>query len=126
MNYVHSSSNLKFVGQQGAVIECLWALDARSDRFRRLVGGVIGERNAPSMIQLSFCVGRVRLTRWIEKVKAMKSLCQNVKEFLDCEDGPTAVEYAVMLALIIVVCITAVTNIGTKANAKFQSAASKL
>ena len=56
----------------------------------------------------------------------MKSVYQNVKDFLVCEDGPTAVEYAVMLALIIVVCISTVTNIGTKANAKFQSAASHL
>lgn len=56
----------------------------------------------------------------------MKSLTHNVKQFLISEDGPTAVEYAVMLALIIVVCIATVTTIGTKANAKFQSAASKL
>ena len=35
-------------------------------------------------------------------------------------DGPTAVEYAVMMALIIVVCITTVTAIGTKANAQFD------
>ena len=42
-----------------------------------------------------------------------------IKKFLASEDGPTAVEYAVMLALIVVVCITAVTNIGTKVNASF-------
>ena len=50
----------------------------------------------------------------------------SVKNFLVSEDGPTAVEYAVMLALIIVVCIGTVTTIGTKANAKFQSAAAAL
>ena len=50
----------------------------------------------------------------------------SVKNFLVSEDGPTAVEYAVMLALIIVVCIGAVTTIGTQANAKFQSAAGVL
>ena len=44
-----------------------------------------------------------------------------IRRFLASEDGPTAVEYAVMLALIIVVCIGTVTNIGTKANASFQS-----
>ncbi len=45
-------------------------------------------------------------------------LC-TVKRFLKSEDGPTATEYAVMLALIIVVCITAVTAIGNSASAKF-------
>jgi pilus assembly protein Flp/PilA len=56
----------------------------------------------------------------------VKKLFEATRSFLINEDGPTAVEYAVMLALIIVVCITAVTTIGTKANAKFQSAASRL
>ena len=39
--------------------------------------------------------------------------------FLKAEDGPTAVEYAVMLALIIVVCITAITTLGSNAKATF-------
>ena len=39
---------------------------------------------------------------------------------LQDEDGPTAVEYAVMLALIIVVCITAITALGTNANNTFS------
>lgn len=56
----------------------------------------------------------------------MQNLLRGVKAFLVSEEGPTAVEYAVMLALIIVVCINVVTTIGTKANAKFQSAASRL
>ncbi len=41
-------------------------------------------------------------------------------QFVKDEDGPTAVEYAVMLALIIVVCITAVTTLGTNANNTFS------
>jgi pilus assembly protein Flp/PilA len=41
--------------------------------------------------------------------------------FLKQEDGPTAVEYAVMLALIIVVCITAITTLGRNANGTFQT-----
>jgi pilus assembly protein Flp/PilA len=41
-------------------------------------------------------------------------------QFLKDEDGPTAVEYAVMLALIIVVCISAVTTLGTNANNTFS------
>ena len=47
-------------------------------------------------------------------------LSQQVIDFLRSEDGPTAVEYAVMLALIIVVCITAITALGTNANNSFS------
>jgi pilus assembly protein Flp/PilA len=39
--------------------------------------------------------------------------------FINNEDGPTAVEYAVMLALIIVVCIVAITTLGANANSTF-------
>jgi pilus assembly protein Flp/PilA len=45
---------------------------------------------------------------------------RNVVDFLKDESGPTAVEYAVMLALIIVVCITAITTLGTNANNTFS------
>jgi pilus assembly protein Flp/PilA len=41
-------------------------------------------------------------------------------DFLKSEDGPTAVEYAVMLALIIVVCIAAITTLGSNANNTFS------
>ena len=44
-----------------------------------------------------------------------------VTDFLVKEDGPTAVEYAVMLALIIVVCIAAITTLGQNASSTFQS-----
>ena len=50
----------------------------------------------------------------------MKKFADSVKKFLVSEDGPTAVEYAVMLALIIVVCLTAISTIGASANSKFQ------
>ncbi len=46
---------------------------------------------------------------------------QALVRFLKNEDGPTAVEYAVMLALIIVVCITAITALGSNANKTFSS-----
>ena len=52
----------------------------------------------------------------------MNKLMNSVKDFLVSEDGPTAVEYAVMLALIVVVCIGTVRSIGTNANAKFSAA----
>ena len=50
----------------------------------------------------------------------MNSLKNFVVDFLNREDGPTAVEYAVMLALIIVVCITAITALGSNANKTFS------
>jgi pilus assembly protein Flp/PilA len=51
----------------------------------------------------------------------MRKFAQSVVKFLRNEEGPTAVEYAVMLALIIVVCITAITALGTNANKTFGS-----
>jgi pilus assembly protein Flp/PilA len=51
----------------------------------------------------------------------MRKFVQPVVNFLKREDGPTAVEYAVMLALIIVVCITAITTLGTNANKTFTT-----
>jgi pilus assembly protein Flp/PilA len=51
----------------------------------------------------------------------MQKLGQFAMEFLKKEDGPTAVEYAVMLALIIVVCIGAITTLGSNANKTFTS-----
>jgi pilus assembly protein Flp/PilA len=49
----------------------------------------------------------------------MKALLRRLGRFLTAEDGPTAVEYAVMLALIVVVCLAAIRTIGTNANAAF-------
>ena len=51
----------------------------------------------------------------------LSNLKRGVVKFLTSEDGPTAVEYAVMLALIIVVCISAITTLGTNANATFTT-----
>ena len=51
----------------------------------------------------------------------MQNFAAKVQRFLKSEDGPTAVEYAVMLALIVVVCLTAIQAIGTNANAKFEA-----
>jgi pilus assembly protein Flp/PilA len=56
--------------------------------------------------------------------KAMQKLGQFVVNFLKAEDGPTAVEYAVMLALIIVVCIGAITTLGGNANKTFTTVGS--
>ena len=50
----------------------------------------------------------------------LSHVTRSVIAFLKNEDGPTAVEYAVMLALIIVVCITAITALGSNANNTFS------
>ena len=49
----------------------------------------------------------------------MSHLRTLISRFLTAEDGPTAVEYAVMLALILVACIAIVTNLGTSASSTF-------
>jgi pilus assembly protein Flp/PilA len=53
----------------------------------------------------------------------MRNWCATVVRFIEREEGPTAVEYAVMLALIIVVCIGAVTTLGRNANGTFSNVA---
>jgi pilus assembly protein Flp/PilA len=54
----------------------------------------------------------------------MRTVAKSLVAFLKTEDGPTAVEYAVMLALIIVVCIAAITALGSNANNTFSYVAS--
>ena len=56
----------------------------------------------------------------------MRKFTQHLVNFLKAEDGPTAVEYAVMLALIIVVCITAITTLGSNANNTFSYVGGKI
>jgi pilus assembly protein Flp/PilA len=51
----------------------------------------------------------------------MRSFIHSLKQFLVSEDGPTAVEYAVMLSLIVVVCLAAIQAVGTNANNKFTT-----
>jgi pilus assembly protein Flp/PilA len=53
----------------------------------------------------------------------MNTWIAKVVRFLREEDGPTAVEYAVMLALIVVVCIASITTLGTNANNTFSNVA---
>lgn len=56
----------------------------------------------------------------------MHAIATKVCRFLANEDGPTAVEYAVMLALILVACITIVTSLGTTASGTFNTINDKL
>ncbi|MBM3998612.1 MAG: Flp family type IVb pilin [Planctomycetes bacterium] len=56
----------------------------------------------------------------------MKSLVNKVQRFLISEDGPTAVEYAVMLALIVIVCLAAIQAIGTNTRTVFNNVATQI
>ena len=56
----------------------------------------------------------------------MRHFNKLIVNFLKNEDGPTAVEYAVMLALIIIVCIVAITALGTNATNTFSYVSTKL
>jgi len=58
--------------------------------------------------------------------EAMKNFASKVKRFLKSEDGPTAVEYAVMLSLIIVICLSAVRTVGTNAASTFTAVAGQI
>ena len=56
----------------------------------------------------------------------MRKIGSALVNFLADESGPTAVEYAVMLALIIVVCIAAITALGSNANNTFSFVSNKI
>lgn len=56
----------------------------------------------------------------------LKNLEKLVRSFCVDEDGPTATEYAVMLALIVLVCIVAISAIGTKVESMFTSLTGQL
>jgi pilus assembly protein Flp/PilA len=70
--------------------------------------------------------GRLNAGRSTIRRNTMKNFALKVQQFLAAEDGPTAVEYAVMLALIVIVCLTAIRSIGTNANTTFESIATEL
>jgi pilus assembly protein Flp/PilA len=56
----------------------------------------------------------------------MRKILNKCVRFLKNEDGPTAVEYAVMLSLIIVVCIVSITTLGKNANLAFSAVGSTI
>jgi len=53
-------------------------------------------------------------------------MLNRAKDFLKSEDGPTATEYAVMLALVIVACIGAITALGTSISGVMSRIGGKL
>jgi pilus assembly protein Flp/PilA len=60
------------------------------------------------------------------EVSQMKMILSRTRRFLASEDGPTAVEYAVMLALIVIVCLTAINSLGTNASTTFTNVANSI
>ncbi len=56
----------------------------------------------------------------------MKSLINRVKAFWKDEEGATATEYAVMLALIIVIALGAISALGTKVSSTFADIESNM
>jgi pilus assembly protein Flp/PilA len=90
-----------------------WAEGRRFARF----GSLASNRFIPFM--LADACRRDLLHQTVRDI--MKVVTQSIKNFLVSEDGPTAVEYAVMLALIIIVCLAAITAVGNTASAKFQA-----
>jgi pilus assembly protein Flp/PilA len=56
-----------------------------------------------------------------EEGEIMRTWLNAAVRFVQAEDGPTAVEYAVMLALIVVVCLGAITTLGQNANGTFNN-----
>lgn len=56
----------------------------------------------------------------------MRKLASAVRLLLATEDGPTAVEYAIMLTMIIMACFTAVVSVGSQTSSIFQNAANSI
>jgi pilus assembly protein Flp/PilA len=71
------------------------------------------------------CVENKPCSFRLERMNAMR-MFEKLVNFVKDEDGPTAVEYAVMLALIVVVCITAITALGTAASNTFNNTATRI
>lgn len=81
--------------------------------------------------QALFLTGAVRLTAleansFRRRKDTMKNIITKVQKFMKSEDGPTAVEYAIMLALIVIVCLTAIQAVGSAANSAFEDVTTQL
>jgi pilus assembly protein Flp/PilA len=74
-----------------------------------------------SIVSFPCCSSLVTVARF-----NVKNTLRKLQQFLVSEDGPTAVEYAVMLALIVIVCLTAISAIGTKASTTFANISTSL
>ena len=80
----------------------------------------MGERNVEKGLLDQISQRKDCSARFIWK-EGMQMLMNKVKQFIRETDGPTATEYAVMLALIIVVCLVAISTLGTKVSSIFSA-----
>ena len=53
-------------------------------------------------------------------------IARRITDFLKRDDGPTAVEYAVMLMLIVIVCVASIATLGKNTNAAFSYVGSSI
>ncbi len=56
----------------------------------------------------------------------METMLNRIRNFIQSEEGPTATEYAVMLALIIVVALVAIQTLGQNVSSTFNNTATKI
>ena len=56
----------------------------------------------------------------------MVHIAKKMRRFLTSEDGPTAVEYAVLLSMIVAVCMVAIQSLGTNTKATFRDVSNSL
>jgi len=56
----------------------------------------------------------------------MKSFVRKILRFFASEDGPTAIEYAMMLMLVFLACLSAVTLLGQATNASFNASSNSI
>jgi pilus assembly protein Flp/PilA len=56
----------------------------------------------------------------------MHAFVDKLQRFVKSEEGPTAVEYAVMLAMIVIVCLAAISTVGTNAQTTFTNIAASI
>ncbi len=73
------------------------------------------DRHEVALLPLQTLVDGARVSR------PMRIILTRFRDLLTSEDGPTAVEYAVMLALILVACITVITTFGTNLSTTFST-----
>jgi pilus assembly protein Flp/PilA len=124
-------ANARLISQKGVIVRpSPRQMQVHPQGYPSMAGRIaVGEGH--NREQLTFNGSRQPSRAWPqgqdrESEDAMKSLATKVQRFLVSEDGPTAVEYAVMLALIVIVCLTAIRSIGTNANTTFETVATEL
>jgi pilus assembly protein Flp/PilA len=120
--YVHSHGTGK-----GATLT-RWAGDV-APQANTFLRGKVSRQNQPQRIFYPVRLIAVVLNDQLATAEAevsMKSFALKLQRFLKSEDGPTAVEYAVMLALIVIVCLTAIQSVGTNASTTFGNVANSI